>query len=117
VMNETAVLPNADLALCKDVMQHLPNDEVAALLALFKQRYRYALVTNDIHPDINRNGDIRHGEWRALRLDQPPFREQGPVVFRYHVRHGERHWIKDVRLVQGKASVAGLRDQRLPGTD
>jgi len=118
VMEEATVLPRADLAICKDVMQHLPNGDVAALLQRLKENYRYALVTNDIFPDVNRNGDIAYGGWRALRLDEPPFREQGPVLLRYDVKHGERHWTKDVRLVLGaEPPLVDRPDPRRPGAD
>jgi SAM-dependent methyltransferase len=93
--------PPADLAICKDVLQHLPIADIAGLLRYFRQHYRFALVTNDIYPAVGTNEDIAPGGWRALRLDQPPFNEVAPVILQYKVHHGERRWIKDVCLIVG----------------
>ncbi|NGX27579.1 MAG: hypothetical protein K940chlam6_01517, partial [Chlamydiae bacterium] len=73
-------LPAADLLICKDVLQHLPNAEI---LAFLKQasKFKHCLITNDIH-DIN-NGDIPHGNWRYIDLSQTPFNVKGKEVFRY----------------------------------
>ena len=102
VVNAITDLPSADLVICKDVLQHLPLADVAALLRYFRQRCRFALVTNDIYPAVATNEDIAPGGWRALRLDQPPFNEVALVVLQYEVRHGERRWIKTTNLLIGR---------------
>jgi inositol phosphorylceramide mannosyltransferase catalytic subunit len=66
-------VPEADLLICKDVFQHLPNAMVLAYLAALRAKFKWLIITNDDYPEANRNGDIPAGHWRALRLDQPPF--------------------------------------------
>ena len=65
--------PPADLLVCKDMMQHLPNDLVETYLRVLPTRFKLLLITNDDFPEDNLNGDIQAGGWRGLRLDQPPF--------------------------------------------
>ncbi len=72
-------IPEADLFLCKDVIQHLSNATVRHYLGVLKKRFKYLLLTNDEWPtELNR--DISDGDWRPIRLDQPPFLEIAPVV-------------------------------------
>lgn len=81
--------PCADLLLIKDVLQHLSNDGVHAFLRDILPRYRYAIITNDIHKyekwrclgiftlkrELQKpNIDIPDGKSRPLRLDKTPFR-------------------------------------------
>ena len=81
-------VPNADLLLCKDVFQHLSNDTIAKYLAIFKQRFRILLITNDDQPDTLVNGEIEAGGWRPIRLDRPPFAERAPIVLSWTVTEG-----------------------------
>ena len=70
----------ADLLICKDVLQHLPTEDVLHYLATFKDLFSYMLIFNAVLPDDNLNGPIEHGDFRALRLDLPPFNETLEVV-------------------------------------
>ena len=106
-------LPPADLVVCKDVLQHLPNQDVNEYLDYFSSHYKYAIVTNDIFPDAYTNVDIRHGAGRALRLDQRPFNRRIAVLVRWTIAWQEQVWIKDAcLLLDGIAAVsdAALRD-------
>jgi SAM-dependent methyltransferase len=74
-------LPEGDLCLIREVLQHLSNAQVSAVLAKLP-KYQHALIT-EVHPDdfqhyqINR--DKLHGatsrlaHFSVLCLDQPPF--------------------------------------------
>jgi len=73
-------LAPADLLICKDVLQHLPTEDVLHYLAVFKERFSYMLILNATFPDDNLNGPIEHGDFRALRLDLPPFNETVEVI-------------------------------------
>jgi SAM-dependent methyltransferase len=76
-------LPEADLALVRQVLQHLSNDEISSLLANIRQ-YRYVIVTehvptgDDVRPNLNRP----HGPGTRLParsgvfLERPPFSVQ-----------------------------------------
>ena len=73
-------LAPADLLICKDVLHHLPNDDVQHYLAMFKERFSYILLFNAVFPDDNLNGPIELGDYRGLRLDLPPFNETLEIV-------------------------------------
>lgn len=69
--------PEADLLLVKDVLQHWPTKDVADFIADTLPRFRYALITNCIHPLDHLNADISMGEFRPLDLQRPPFNLRG----------------------------------------
>jgi SAM-dependent methyltransferase len=68
----TGSLPSADLLLCKDVLQHLPNELIIRFIRnnLKKGKYKWAIITNDRGGN---NGDIKAGEYRMIDLTAPPF--------------------------------------------
>lgn len=64
---------SADLLLCKDVLQHWPNEMVRQFIPLL-QNFRYALITNGIrNPTVRTNSEIALGGYRPLNLTMPPF--------------------------------------------
>jgi SAM-dependent methyltransferase len=79
-------LPNADLCVAKDVLQHLSNASVQKFLSKLDGHFRYALITNDMtHEEragwrrgwkgthLPPNSDIPDGGYRPLRLTEKPF--------------------------------------------
>ena len=62
-------LPDCDLILCKDVLQHLSNRNVRRVLDKCG-RARLVLITNDYHPD---NLDCGDGDTRPLDPTKSPF--------------------------------------------
>jgi SAM-dependent methyltransferase len=82
---------DADLVLCKDVIQHWSTPEVADWVLTLKS-VRYALITNCAYDPVN--GDIGTGGWRSIDLTKPPF-SIGKVVFSW----GDRR--KDIVLIEG----------------
>jgi len=105
-------LPIADLVVCKDVLQHLPNQDVSEYLDYFSLYYKYAIVTNDIFPDAYTNTDIPHGAGRALRLDQAPFNRRIAVLTRWTIAWQEHVWIKDACLLLGGSAGRDPRARR-----
>jgi hypothetical protein len=79
LVNEVELAP-ADLLISKDVLHHLPNDDVQHYLAMFKERFSYILLFYAVFPDDNLNGPIELGDYRGLRLDLPPFNEALEIV-------------------------------------
>lgn len=81
-----AKLPKADLLICKDVLQHLPNADIELFLPTLRS-YRYCLITNDIaaalFPNASVNEDIATGKCRLLDLTKPPFNVKGKSVLTY----------------------------------
>lgn len=67
-------LPKADLLICKDVFQHLSNEEIIAFLPQLK-KFKHCLITNDVNPNNNSsdNHNIPIGGYRPLDLTIPPF--------------------------------------------
>jgi protein YibB len=99
-----AKLPRADLLLCKDVLQHLPNKTVKDYLAAFRKKFRFSLITNDEEPAGILNTDIDIGQWRTLRLDREPFRELGATVLSWSVPWAVGGTIKSTFLLYGDSA-------------
>ena len=87
-------LPEADLVVCKDVLQHLPLGVVAEYLAEFRQRYKHILITNDVYPDGATNGECPPGAGRAIRPDLEPFSEPCTLVLEWDISAYGWYWIK-----------------------
>ncbi|HKR81580.1 MAG TPA: class I SAM-dependent methyltransferase [Candidatus Saccharimonadales bacterium] len=106
-------LPEADLVIIKDVLQHWPNEVVMQFLKRL-EKYKYVLITNtveiwdisdakkhvDISGDINR--DIELGDGRALDISKPPFNFPVQEVLRYPStkRHRPVQDIKTINLFE-----------------
>jgi SAM-dependent methyltransferase len=67
-------LPAADLLICKDVLQHLPTQDVLAFLAQLP-KYKDVLLTDTVDKVTLTAGnqDIQPGQFRLLDLTKPPF--------------------------------------------
>ncbi|HLQ91670.1 MAG TPA: class I SAM-dependent methyltransferase, partial [Xanthobacteraceae bacterium] len=102
-----AKLPAADLLVCKDVLQHLPNETATAYLSAFRKTYKFSLVTNDEEPEHLQNIDIQVGGWRPLRLDQEPFCEPGAVVFSWIIQWGAATTRTSTYLLRDGTAAAG----------
>jgi SAM-dependent methyltransferase len=97
-------LPQADLCLIRQVLQHLSNEQISRVLANVEQ-YRYVLVTEHYpatgavrHKNLDKpcGEDVRVYDGSAVFLDAPPFNRQvsGPLLdvdaASYLVTPGER---------------------------
>ena len=71
-------LPPADLLICKDVLQHLPHEDIIALVAQL-HKFKYCLITND----IGTNQSTSRGGYRGLDLTLPPFSLKGVKILTY----------------------------------
>lgn len=80
-------LPEGDVGLLRQVLQHLSNKEISQVLANCI-RFPYLIVTEDCYcgPDMRPNLDITHGpdnRWfrrSGVFLDRPPFNIRAQVV-------------------------------------
>lgn len=72
-----SLLPSADLLLCKDVLQHLPNAKIQEFIDNL-HKFKFALITNDIGKSVN--VDIVMG-CRSIDLRQEPFNLHCELVF------------------------------------
>lgn len=90
-------LPAADLLICKDVLQHLSNDDVAKIIKQFS-KFKYCLITNDVygHTLSSDNPDIISGDYRPINITAAPFNVPGDKLLVY--RSG--YVIKQVVLIK-----------------
>ena len=74
-------LPKADLLICKDVLQHLSNEDITTFIKKLK-KFKYCLITNDVtvRRGMGRNRQISTGSERTLDLTRPPFSLEGVKV-------------------------------------
>lgn len=72
-------LPTCDVILCRTVLFHLPNADIARALANFaRSGARYLLTTT--YPWHFPNEDISAGGWRRLNLQAAPFNMPSPMA-------------------------------------
>lgn len=93
-------LPQADLVLCKDVLQHLSNEDVWSFLSQLGN-FKYCLITNDV--DVNSlplfaNQDTYSGGYRPLDITKPPFNVKAIRIFHYF----SQGVFKQVLLIENK---------------
>ena len=83
-------LPDGDMCLIRQVLQHLSNSDVAKVLAKLK-RYKYSLITEHVTPKAQAesfNADIHSGNHNritlrsGLYLDEAPFCLKCEVILR-----------------------------------
>lgn len=99
-------LPQADLLICKDVLQHLPHEDIIQILSQC-YKFKYCLITNDVDPVTlsSLNDQITKGGYRTLDLSKPPFSLNGVKILNYQTNHG---LIKEVFLLSN-SSQPGLQ--------
>lgn len=74
----TGPLPKADLWLCRDVLFHLPNEDIATVLNNFaNSEISYLLTTT--YAFSKHNDDVRPGGFRFINLQNPPFGMPRPL--------------------------------------
>lgn len=72
-------LPSADLLVCKDVLQHLSDEDAASILRQLG-RYRYALLTQDVGENAGRSVENFH-RYAPMDLQSRPFSLRARVVW------------------------------------
>lgn len=77
-------LPEADLLICKDVLQHLTNSDISKIIKQF-DNYKYVIIVNSVEPGslTSTNPDIERGSCRPLDISKPPFSVPGRRVSIY----------------------------------
>lgn len=102
-------LPKADLLICKDVLEHLSNEDISLFLKQLP-KYKFCLITNDIdvHTQTSTNPDTYMGGYHVIDLTQPPFNLAGIKALTY----GNYPYLKQtLLLINEKEFVTPL----LPG--
>jgi SAM-dependent methyltransferase len=96
-------LPEADLLIAKDVLQHWSNDTIIKFLPLLKH-YRFALLTNCVNPRGETvNEDIEDGAFRYLDLRKVPFELDAKHVYTFI--NSEKKWWNPFVLAQWRKVV------------
>ena len=86
-------IPNADLIIVKDVLQHLSDDNIKAFLNNIKNvKYKYLLITNF---NNHKNKDIKTGQFRPLCLCNEPFYFRKPLEI---IKEDENGRFKDKHM-------------------
>lgn len=83
----TDPLPAADLILCKEVMQHLSNEQVQLLLDRTAHYQRRLFTNSKPGPEVTENEDIDTGGFRPVDLSLPPFNQPCKTVLEYGCWH------------------------------
>jgi SAM-dependent methyltransferase len=120
-------LPEADLLIAKEVLQHLPIADVEAILAKAKS-YPFALFVNDLSHEkrstwkglwkwksiCTKNSEVRAGGYRPLALREAPFSLAGTVMLTYENQYRDLRWTKEVLLWSQKGAETRARASALP---
>lgn len=89
-------LPDADLVLCKHVLQHIPNEAVFKFLEKIK-KFKYCLLTDGIESyDTEVNINLPLWGTRPLNLFAPPFNLPGEPIFKFKIGQ----WYHQVVLLE-----------------
>lgn len=73
-ITEEYQFPKVDLIVCKDVLQHLPNNQVDQILKKMINCSKFMVITNDILVDNEiTNSDCVIGKSRPIDLSQDPW--------------------------------------------
>lgn len=79
-------LPDADLVIIKDVLEHLSFDQIQLILDK-TDKYEYVLIQNDINILKTTNYDIDNGGYRKLDITKAPFHFKAELVCTYTELH------------------------------
>jgi SAM-dependent methyltransferase len=83
-------LPQADLLIMKDVLQHLPDAEIMRYRDEVFPRFRYCLITNSFRKaGAGMNHDVPPGGFRCLDLSAAPYEIAGANVLQFPSAHYE----------------------------
>ena len=84
----TMELPDADLLIVKDVLQHWSNDDIRAIIPKFA-RFRYCIIANGATEQVKNqvNAESMAGGYRPVDLALPPFSLAGTYVLSYEVSY------------------------------
>ena len=81
----------ADLLLMKDVLQHLPDAEIARFREELFPKFKFCLLTNSYQKlDTPSNIDVEAGSFRCLDLTAPPYAMRGAYVLEFGTAVWER---------------------------
>lgn len=90
---------HVDLIICKDVLQHLPNDDIEKLINQMTLNCKFILLTNDIDETICVNEDIKAGGHRLTNPYLPPFNfNHIEKIFDFHKDYKKTYLIRNDKI-------------------
>jgi len=95
----TDELPEGDLVIIKDVLQHLPTEDVERVLKKL-EKYQYVVTQNDIFENQKNNSDINSGQFRPLDVTKEPFNRSGYILTKVYTE-GLRKPLNLLRTIMG----------------
>lgn len=69
-------MPQGDLILIKEVLQHLSNNDVKTILDRL-DKYKYVIIATSIIKNGENNKEVNAGQWRGIDITKPPFDKRG----------------------------------------
>lgn len=84
-------LPDGDLLICKDVLQHLSNENILRFLEKIK-KFKHCLITNDVFPKTltSPNKDLGRDTYHKIDLTKSPFNIDGVNLFTFKCGHATK---------------------------
>jgi SAM-dependent methyltransferase len=87
---------HVDLIICKDVLQHLSNDDIENLINQMTLNCKFILLTNDIDETISVNENIKPGGHRLTNPYLYPFNfNQIEKIFDFHKDYKKTYLIRN----------------------
>ena len=78
-------IPNADLIIVKDVLQHLSDENIKTFLNNIKNvKYKYLLITNDVSKFNLNYFDIPNGMYKPLDITKSPYNYKSKIMLKYY---------------------------------
>ena len=107
------LIPECDLLICKDVLQHWPAAPIQWFLEKQVPRARHALITNDVesvYSDASlQNSDVPFGAWRTLDLARSPYNLEPVWQLDWPI---EDKWLKRTMLLSRRPSPFDFKARR-----
>lgn len=81
---DLADVPQGDLLIMKDVLQHLSNENIHLFHKLVFPKFKHCLLTNSFRKiETSQNTDVQAGDFRCIDLTKPPFDFRGTYLLEF----------------------------------
>nr|QBK91601.1 MAG: methyltransferase domain protein [Pithovirus LCPAC302] len=92
-------IPNVDLVIIKDVLQHLNNKSVKIVLKKLKRCKRVLVINDTNNMMFWNNSDIKTGDFRSIDINQSPFTADFNQVHYYRPTFQHNYFIIIVLVI------------------
>jgi hypothetical protein len=91
ILDQKNNIPNVDLCIIKDLLQHLNNKNIDMLINKVLNRSKYIILVQD-HAQETDNQDILNGGYRPLSYNLQPLKKYNPLLI-------GKYWTKHILLI------------------